>query len=47
MKLKEKLKYISNRVLVMGILTFVMLLIFSVIQFVLAVRGKVPVCLRC
>lgn len=43
MKLKEKLKYISNRVLFMGIAVFVMQAFFSVIQIVLAVRGQAPV----
>lgn len=43
MKLREKLKYISNRAGAVGIVTSVVLGIFAVLQLILAYRGKTPV----
>lgn len=42
MKIREKLKYISNRVFYMGVIICVLLSVFSIIQIVLVIRGKAP-----
>lgn len=42
MKLKEKLKYLSNRVLCMGIAVIILLVLLAVLLFVMAMRGQLP-----
>lgn len=43
MKFREKLKYISNRALAMGIVTSCVLAVFAVLQLLLAYNGKTPI----
>ena len=42
MKFKEKLKYISNRALVLGTVVFGSFIILAVIQLLLAYKGETP-----
>ena len=42
MKFKEKLKYISNRALVLGTVIFGVFIILAVIQLLLAYKGETP-----
>ena len=42
MKYKEKLKYISNRALVLGTVVFGSFIILAVIQLLLAYKGETP-----